>query len=131
MGDVTFGVKVSEEMKNELSELMKKCTLSGKEFMQMLLTSYKLEEAKRSNHWIENELTELQFLLQRIQNLYLNISEKAEVALHVHLQEKEKEIHVFKKAQEEMVIQLEESQLILQKKRRNYPSKRRSFYSSY
>ncbi len=30
MGDVTFGVKVSEEMKNELSQLMKEHTLSGK-----------------------------------------------------------------------------------------------------
>ena len=39
MADVTFGVKVPEEMKNELAEIMKSTQLTGKEFMGLLLTT--------------------------------------------------------------------------------------------
>ena len=47
MADVTFGVKVPEEMKNELAEIMKSTQLTGKEFMGLLLTTYKLEQKKQ------------------------------------------------------------------------------------
>ncbi len=127
MGDVTFGVKVSEEMKNELSELMKNSTLSGKEFMQMLLTSYKLEERKRSNEWIESEVSELQFLLQRIQNLYLNMNEKAEVRLQAQLHEKREEIEQFKKGQEELQKRLEEEHQQLLKKEEAFHLKEEAY----
>ncbi len=81
MSDVTFGVKVTEEIKNELSELMKTKALSGKEFMQLLLTTYKTEEAKQEDPLLESDLSELQMLLQRIQNLYLNMNERSKMIL--------------------------------------------------
>lgn len=79
MADVTFGVKVPEEMKNELSELMKSSTVSGKEFMGMLIASYKMEQAKTSHQLYEAEFKELQGLMQRMQNIYRGLVEKGQL----------------------------------------------------
>jgi hypothetical protein len=81
MSDVTFGVKVTEEMKNELSELMKTSDLNGKEFMHLLLTTYKIEQTKRKDILFESDISELQILLQRIQSIYLNVNEKSKILL--------------------------------------------------
>lgn len=81
MSDVTFGVKVTEEMKNELSDLMKINDLSGKEFMTLLLSSYKMEQTKQENPLFANDLSELQILLQRIQNIYIHMNEKSKTVL--------------------------------------------------
>ena len=100
MADVTFGVKVPEEMKNELSELMKDSSLSGKEFMGLLLASYKLEKGKKENNIFENDLGELQTLLKRVQSIYIHMIEKSQLnhqeqindvkeEIEVHLREKE------------------------------------------
>lgn len=76
MADVTFGVKVPEEMKNELAEIMKNTQVTGKEFMGLLLNSYKLEQKKQSEDLLVKDIDELQRLLQRIQSIYLNIGER-------------------------------------------------------
>lgn len=76
MADVTFGVKVPEEMKNELAEIMKSTQLTGKEFMGLLLTTYKLEQKKQAEDLLVKDIDELQRLLQRIQTMYLNVSER-------------------------------------------------------
>ena len=112
MSDVTFGVKVSEEMKNELSELMKINQLSGKEFMQLLLTTYKIEQAKQEDDLFASDMSELQILLQRIQNIYLNISEKSKLMVNHQIKAVEEE----KKRQEEETKQLKEELTNLQKK---------------
>ncbi|MGL4346130.1 MAG: hypothetical protein ACRCTE_13110 [Cellulosilyticaceae bacterium] len=78
MADVTFGVKVPEELKNELSEIMKSTELSGKEFMGVLLSSYKLEKSKQTEDLVSCDIEELQRLLSRVQNIYLNMSERAQ-----------------------------------------------------
>ena len=77
MSDVTFGVKVSEEMKAELSQLMKDHALSGKEFMSMLLASYRLDQAKEETQLFEGDIIELQNLTKRIQSIFLNMTEKS------------------------------------------------------
>lgn len=97
MSDVTFGVKVTEEMKNELSELMKTSDLNGKEFMHLLLTTYKIEQAKREDTLFESDIKELQMLLQRIQNIYLGVSEKSKVLLSQNM----KQFEEGKKVQDE------------------------------
>lgn len=99
MADVTFGVKVPEEMKIELSEIMKNTELSGKEFMNMLLTAYKLENNKKQQNFYAEDIGELQRLLNRIQGIYLNLGQKTEFVIEERLQdvqkvteEKEKEL---------------------------------------
>jgi len=46
MADTTFGVKVPEELKEQLSKLMQDSGLSGKDFMQSLVNVYHVEKTK-------------------------------------------------------------------------------------
>ena len=115
MSDVTFGVKVTEEMKNELAELMKNNALSGKEFM--LLTSYKLEKSRSESHLIESDMKELQVLLNRVQKLYLHMTEKSEIAYEERLKgveevisQKDEEEKVLRETCESLKAQLAASQ---------------------
>ena len=89
MADVTFGVKVPEEMKNELAEIMKNTQLTGKEFMNLLLGAYKLERQKQSENVLAQDIDELQRLLQRIQNMYLNMSERVNLIVEERISEVE------------------------------------------
>ncbi|WP_054743984.1 coiled-coil domain-containing protein [Cellulosilyticum ruminicola] len=109
MSDVTFGVKVTEEMKNELADLMKNNALSGKEFMSMLLTSYKLEKSRSESHLFESDMKELQVLLNRVQKLYLHMTEKSEITYEERL----KEI-------EEVISQKEEEEKVLRETCKNF-----------
>lgn len=92
MADVTFGVKVSEEMKKELSELMKSTQLTGKDFMNLLIHSYKLEKEKEKETVIASDLDELQQLLQRIQHLYINMNERTALVVDTKFREKDEVI---------------------------------------
>ena len=109
MADVTFGVKVPEEMKNELAEIMKSTQLTGKEFMGLLLTTYKLEQKKQAEDLLVKDIDELQRLLQRIQTMYLNVSER--VGLMVEERIGEVEAVVVQKEEEKETLIKEKSLL--------------------
>lgn len=109
MADVTFGVKVPEEMKNELAEIMKSTQLTGKEFMGLLLTTYKLERKKQAEDLLVKDIDELQRLLQRIQTMYLNVSER--VGLIVEERIGEVEAVVVQKEEEKEALIKEKSLL--------------------
>ncbi|WP_069997708.1 hypothetical protein [Cellulosilyticum sp. I15G10I2] len=108
MSDVTFGVKVTEEMKNELSELMKINDLSGKEFMGLLLSTYKVEQVKQEDTLFANDMSELQILLQRIQNIYLNINEKSKILVSQNNKIFEEDIEVHKKEKDILKQKIQE-----------------------
>ncbi|MBQ1274214.1 MAG: hypothetical protein U0L26_08930 [Cellulosilyticum sp.] len=108
MADVTFGVKVSEEMKNELSLLMKEHALSGKEFMSMLLASYRLDQAKDEANLYESDIVELQNLIKRIQSIFLNMTEKSKLS-HKEEQEALEKVIEAQKVEKEKVIEEQES----------------------
>ncbi len=112
MADVTFGVKVPEEMKSELAELMKETQLTGKEFMGLLMSSYKLEKNKQNETLLPTDIEELQRLLQRIQNLYLNINERTSFVVEEALGVKDEEIQRMAASEEsikEEMVTLKES----------------------
>ncbi|MBP3886284.1 MAG: hypothetical protein J6F30_01325 [Cellulosilyticum sp.] len=109
MSDVTFGVKVPEEMKNELSLLMKEHALSGKEFMSMLLASYKLDQAKDEAQLYESDIIELQGLVKRIQSIFLNMTEKSKFT---HKEEQEVLEKVIAAQQEEKEGLLQEKETL-------------------
>lgn len=126
MADVTFGVKVPEEMKNELSELMKESTVSGKEFMGMLIASYKLEKTKESAALFDGDLKELQSLIKRIQSLFINMIDKSSLEIEAikgegekNLSDKENEKKQFEEtiqAHQSTIQQLQESIKVLENK---------------
>lgn len=103
MADVTFGVKVPEEMKNELAEIMKSTQLTGKEFMGLLLTTYKLEQKKQAEDLLVKDIDELQRLLQRIQTMYLNVSERVGLIVEERIGEVEA-VAVQKEEEKEALI---------------------------
>lgn len=109
MADVTFGVKVPEEMKNELAEIMKNTQLTGKEFMGLLLGAYKLERQKQAENSVAQDIEELQRLLQRIQNIYFNMSERA----HLLVEEQKQEVEQSLEQKEEEKKKLEEEKALL------------------
>ena len=107
MSDVTFGVKVPEEMKSELSQIMKEHALSGKEFMSMLLASYHLDKAKDETQLFESDIIELQNLTKRIQNIFLNMTEKSKLNYQEEQQALEKVIEA-QQLENETVIKEQE-----------------------
>lgn len=108
MSDVTFGVKVSEEMKNELSLLMKEHALSGKEFMSMLLASYRLDQAKDEAKLYESDIIELQSLTKRINSIFLNMTEKSKLN-HKEEQEALEQVIETQKVEKEKLLEDYES----------------------
>lgn len=79
MSDVTFGVKMPEELKKQLEDLQKNGGFrTGKDFMQQLVNIYQVEKAKDSIPVVAEDLKELQTLTQRINNIYLNLGYRIE-----------------------------------------------------
>ena len=113
MADVTFGVKVTEEMKNELGEIMKNTQLSGKEFMTLLLSAYKLEKSSQEESILGSDIKELQKLLGRVQSLYLNINERAGLYVEEKLKEKDEEAELAISEHKVALEKLEENKIEL------------------
>ena len=85
--------------------------------MSMLLTSYKLEKSRETSNLFESDIKELQVLLNRIQKLYLHMTEKGEIAYEERLKHVESVINekeAFEKELNEQITslkqQLEDSQ---------------------
>ena len=114
MSDVTFGVKVSEEMKLELSQIMKEHALSGKEFMSMLLASYRLDKAKEETKFFESDIIELQNLTKRIQSIFLNMTEKSMLNYREEQQALEKVIEAQQLEKEAVIKEQEKLKEILE-----------------
>jgi Chromosome segregation ATPases len=73
MADTTFGVKVPDDLKEQLTKLMQDSGLTGKDFMQSLVNVYQVEKTKEGIPEVAQDLKELQSLTQRINNIYLNL----------------------------------------------------------
>lgn len=73
MADSTFGVKVTDELKAELTTTMKESGLSGKEFMSMLLSAYKLNNIKEEDLSFQSDIAELQSITKRINGIFANM----------------------------------------------------------
>ncbi len=79
MADVTFGVKMPEELKKQIDDLMKDAGLrTGKDFMQSLVNNYVVEKTKESIPEVAQDLKELQTITQRVNDIYLNMGYRIE-----------------------------------------------------
>ena len=93
MSDVTYGVKVPEELKKQLEDLQKDSGLRvGKDFVQQLVNSYVLEKTKENIPEVAEDLKELQVLTQRINNIYLNLGYRIENVTKSQQEQQEKEL---------------------------------------
>ncbi|WP_392486453.1 hypothetical protein ACER0A_006595 [Haloimpatiens sp. FM7315] len=76
MADVTFGVKVNQELKEKLTSLMRTSGLQGKDFMQNLINIYETEKLKDSVPEVAQDINELQYLTSRINSIYINLAHR-------------------------------------------------------
>lgn len=109
MSDVTFGVKVPEELKKDISKMMQDSGLTGKEFMQSLINVYQVEKTKENIPEVAQDLKELQGLTQRINNIYLNLGYRIENISKVN----EEETKELLSKKESIIVQLQEKNEIL------------------
>lgn len=93
MSDVTFGVKVPEELKKQIDDLMKDSGLrTGKDFMQQLINCYVVEKTKENIPEVAEDLKELQVLTQRINNIYLNLGYRIDNVTKAQQEQQEQQI---------------------------------------
>lgn len=112
MADSTFGVKVPEELKDQIQKMMSDSGLSGKDFMQQIINCYTVEKTKENIPEVAQDLKELQALTQRINTIYLNLGYRIESINKT--QEQDKQNLLDKK---DMIINnLQEQQQDLQQK---------------
>ncbi len=74
----TWGVKVSDELKEKLTNVMKDSGMEGESFAQQMLTVYMAEVLKQEKPQMAAEVQELQSLTQRIYSIYLNAAERTD-----------------------------------------------------
>ena len=79
MADATFGVKMPEELKKQIENLIKDSGLrTGKDFMQNLINNYVVEKTKENIPDVAADLKELQTITQRTNDIYLNMGYRIE-----------------------------------------------------
>ena len=74
----TWGVKVTDELKEKIANAMKESGLEGQDFVDQLYTLYATEIFKKEKPQFAKELEELQKLTQRVYNIYLNSAEQTD-----------------------------------------------------
>lgn len=112
MADTTFGVKVPEELKEEISKLMQNSGLTGKDFMQSLINVYQVEKTKEQLPEVTQEIRELQSLTQRINNIYLNLGYRIDNLMKA----KDTEVEHQLRKKEEIVSKLQDQMAELDSK---------------
>jgi len=81
MADLTWSVKMPEELKEKVAEKLQESGLSGKEFMESLLNSYELQRVKEERPELLQDLQELEILTKRICSVYVNMGERITTVL--------------------------------------------------
>jgi DNA repair exonuclease SbcCD ATPase subunit len=101
MADTTWGVKVPEELKEKLSQVMQGSGLSGKDFVESMLQAYIIQEMSENQPIMAPDLKELQVVTNRIVAIYANLGERLSNVIadkdnwfNAELEKKEKSINV-------------------------------------
>jgi chromosome segregation ATPase len=87
MADTTWAVRVDEQTKQEVIELLNSSGDQGKEFLISMMTAYKLKKAEEMQPLASQDLKELQIHINRIQDIYYNLSQRVETRLAAKDQE--------------------------------------------
>lgn len=76
MADSTYSVRIDDTTKQKISDLIKDSGLNSKDFMGEMIQAYEINKTKEIVPLIEQDLTELQTLTRRINNIYMGIGER-------------------------------------------------------
>lgn len=103
MSDITYSVRMPEEDRNKLNCLIEEAGLSAKEFMQELIVNYEINKTKEIMPVLEQDLSELQTITRRINNIYVGMGER----MNIVIQEKENELQELLTQKDEGIASLE------------------------
>ena len=76
MADVTWGVKVSDELKEKLQDIIKSDFGSSKDFIESLVNLHELNKVKQDSNIFSDEVDELENLTRRVNNIFINANAK-------------------------------------------------------
>ena len=76
MADSTWGVKVSDELKEKLQDIIKSDFGSSKDFIEQLVNLHELNKAKQDGNIFSDEVEELESLTRRVNNIFINANAK-------------------------------------------------------
>lgn len=81
MADSTWSVRLDDDTKQDITNLLNSSGEQGKEFVQSLITAYKIKKAEESQPLASQDLKDLQMYLTGIQNVYYNLSMRIDTKL--------------------------------------------------
>lgn len=81
MGDLTWSVKMPEDLKEKIADKLQESGLTGKEFIEALLCSYEIQSVKEKRPEIAPDMQELEALSKRICSIYANMGERISTLL--------------------------------------------------
>ena len=93
MADTTWAVRVDDQTKQEVIELLNSSGDQGREFLISMMTAYKLKKAEEMQPLASQDLKELQIHINRIQDIYYNLSQRVETRLKAKDQEVEETLN--------------------------------------
>lgn len=77
MSDVTFGVKVSQEVKEKVNQIIEASGMKSKEWFETVLMLYEMEQLKQGSKDFSKDLSELEIHTNRIVQLVGNMVTRA------------------------------------------------------
>lgn len=82
MGDATWGVKVSDELKDRIQNIIRDENTSSKDFIESLVSMYELNKVKYGDNLLKEEIEELESLTRRINSIFINTNSKVKTLVN-------------------------------------------------
>lgn len=79
MSDTILSVRINEELKEKFIKLAQEAGVNNKEFMEQVVSHYELNSAAKEESYFKSDISELQELTRRINDIYINMIDKIKV----------------------------------------------------
>ena len=77
--DSILSVRISDELKEKFQSLAEGEGINNKEFMDLIIRNYEVNKAAVNTDFIKSDIDELQCIIKRILDIYINIVEKNKI----------------------------------------------------
>lgn len=113
MSDTTWGIRTDEDTKKEAIELLNSSGEQGKEFLQSLISAYKIKKAEDLQPLATQELKDLRFHITQIQDIYYNLSKRIDTRLKAKDAELEETLNKKDTEIQDYLIKLSDVEMLL------------------
>lgn len=77
--DSILSVRINEEVKEKFIKLAEEQGVNNKEFLDLIIKNYELSKASEDVDFVKNDIDELQAIVKRIIDIYINIIDKNKI----------------------------------------------------